>query len=75
MHKSTSVIDPVMILLFMDIIHHTRSRLPYTPPKLLPAEHPQNLESVRVEQEGAMRRRGREVGVEVGEVGEEFGVL
>lgn len=65
----------MMILLLVNVIHNPRRRLPNPPPKLLPAKHPQNLESVRIGEEGAMSRGGGEVGVEVGEVGEEFGVL
>lgn len=69
------VVDPMMILLLMNVIHHPRRRLPNLPPKLLPLQQPQNLQAVRVEQEGTMGRGSGEVGVEIGEVCEELGVF
>lgn len=72
---SSIVVDPMMILLFMNVIHHPRRSLTNLPPKLIPLEQPQNLQAVRVEQEGTVGRGGGEVRVEVGEVGEELGVF
>lgn len=65
----------MMVLLLMNEIHHPSRRLPNVPPKLLPANQPQNFKTVRVEEEGPMGMGSGKVGMKMGKVCQELPVF
>lgn len=60
-----------MVLLLVQVINNPRRRFRQLPPELGARQQPQHTKTVRIEEKRSVGGSG-EVGVEMGEVGEEF---